>query len=220
MVFDFLWSRSEPNFCGVIALIDYGAGNLRSVHKALLHLGAEVRLVTQPDQLEGCPAIVLPGVGAFDDCSTALNNQSLMEATRERIRQGAWFLGICVGYQILFERSEEFESTSPGFGLFEGPVVRFPNQPGLKVPQIGWNQVRQVRSNCPLFHGIPDQSHFYFVHSYHPQPVDSAIIAGETDYGHTFASAVWQDRVFATQFHPEKSQRAGLRLLKNFVELV
>ena len=117
----------------MIALIDYGAGNLRSVHKALLHLGVEVRLVRQAEELDGCPGIVLPGVGAFDDCSLALKKQALMEATRQRLKDGAWFLGICVGYQILFERSDEFESTSPGFGWFKGPVVRFPDQPGLKA---------------------------------------------------------------------------------------
>jgi glutamine amidotransferase len=204
----------------VIALIDYGAGNLRSVHKALLHLGVEVRLVRQAEELDGCPGIVLPGVGAFDDCSLALKKQALMEATRQRLKDGAWFLGICVGYQILFERSDEFESTSPGFGWFKGPVVRFPDQPGLKVPQIGWNQVQQTREDCPLFRGIPDNSHFYFVHSYHPQPADPSITAGQTEYGGTFTSAVWKDRVFATQFHPEKSQTLGLKLLQNFVELV
>lgn len=204
----------------MIALIDYGAGNLRSVHKALLHLGVKVRLVREPSELKGCPGIVLPGVGAFDDCSQALQGQSLMEATRERIQEGAWFLGICVGYQILFERSEEFQSTSSGFGLFKGSVVRFPDKPGLKVPQIGWNQVKYTQDDCPIFKSIPDNSHFYFVHSYHPKPEDASIIAGETDYEVTFASAVWKDRVFATQFHPEKSQAVGLQLLKNFVELV
>lgn len=204
----------------MIALIDYGAGNLRSVHKALLHLGVEVRLVTEPDGLDECPGIVLPGVGAFDDCSIALKNQALMEATRRRIDEGAWFLGICVGYQILFERSEEFQSKSPGFGLFKGSVVRFPEQPGLKVPQIGWNQVRYNHPDCPIFKGIPDNSHFYFVHSYHPEPEDESIVAGQTHYGRTFSSAVWKDRVFATQFHPEKSQVLGLQLLKNFVDLV
>ncbi len=204
----------------MIALIDYGAGNLRSVHKALLHLGVEVRLVTEPGGLDECPGIVLPGVGAFDDCSIALKNQALMEATRRRIDEGAWFLGICVGYQILFERSEEFQSKSPGFGLFKGSVVRFPERPGLKVPQIGWNQVRYKHPDCPIFKGIPDNSHFYFVHSYHPEPEDESIVAGQTHYGRTFSSAVWKDRVFATQFHPEKSQVLGLQLLKNFVDLV
>lgn len=204
----------------MIALIDYGAGNLRSVHKALLHLGVNVRLVREPSELKGCPGIVLPGVGAFEDCSKALQGQSLMEATRQRINEGAWFLGICVGYQILFENSAEFQSSSSGFGLFRGSVVRFPDKPGLKVPQIGWNQVKYTKENCPIFKDIPDNSHFYFVHSYHPKPEDPSIIAGETDYGVTFASAVWKDRVFATQFHPEKSQAVGLQLLKNFVELV
>ncbi|MDG1889850.1 MAG: imidazole glycerol phosphate synthase subunit HisH [Verrucomicrobiota bacterium] len=204
----------------MIALIDYGAGNLRSVHKALLHLGVEVRRVTDPSGLEGCPGIVLPGVGAFEDCSTALISQSMMEATRQRIEQGTWFLGICVGYQILFDHSEEFQSNSPGFGHFKGPVVRFPKKPGLKVPQIGWNQVKYIQPDCPIFKDIPDNSHFYFVHSYHPKPEDTSIIAGETEYEIPFASAVWHDRVFATQFHPEKSQSVGLQLLKNFVDLI
>lgn len=204
----------------MIALIDYGAGNLRSVHKALLHLGVEVKLVSEPSGLKDCPGIVLPGVGAFDDCSNALQHQQLIDATRQRIDEGAYFLGICVGYQVLFERSEEFDSTSAGFGLFKGPVVRFPSENGLKVPQIGWNQVEYTRPDCPIFKGIPDKSHFYFVHSYHPKPEDASIIVGETDYGTKFASAVWQDRVFATQFHPEKSQAVGLQLLRNFVDLV
>jgi len=202
----------------VIALIDYGAGNLRSVHKALKHLGAEVRLVTQPDQMKGARAVVLPGVGAFDDCLNALRRQLLIDACREAILSGLPFLGICVGYQALFERSEEFNSCAAGLGVFAGRVVRFPERPGLKIPQIGWNQVEPTRPECPLFRDLAPGSYFYFVHSFYPQPADRSIVAAETEYGGRFASAIWKDNVFATQFHPEKSQQAGLQLLQNFLD--
>lgn len=204
----------------MIALIDYGAGNLRSVQKALCHLGANVQLVRQPDQLGDPAAMVLPGVGAFDDCLNALQRQALLPPIREYLRSNRPFLGICVGYQALFERSEEFNSQAAGLGHFPGRVIRFPEHPGLKVPQIGWNQVEFKANNCPLFRGLPDQSYFYFVHSYFPLPLDPEIVAGQTHYGVTFASVVWQHKVFATQFHPEKSQKAGLLLLRNFLDLV
>jgi len=203
----------------VIALIDYGSGNLRSVHKALLKVGADVRLAQRPDQMAGARAVVLPGVGAFDDCINALRKQELLEASREFIRSGRPFLGICVGYQALFEKSEEFNSRAAGLGFFAGKVVRFPEKHGLKIPQIGWNQLEIVRPECPLYRGVASGSYVYFVHSYFPQPADEAIVATRTNYGETFASSVWRDNVFATQFHPEKSQKIGLQLLKNFVNL-
>ena len=204
----------------MIALIDYGAGNLRSVHKALKHLGVDVRLVTEPGQLSGARAVVLPGVGAFDDCVVALRRQALFEACREVIQSGLPFLGICVGYQALFEQSEEFNSCAAGLGVFKGKVVRFTDRPGLKIPQIGWNQVEPTRPDCPLFRDIPSGSYFYFVHSFYPKPEDPSIVAAETTYGDRFASAIWKGNAFATQFHPEKSQKAGLQLLRNFVSLV
>lgn len=203
----------------MIALIDYGAGNLRSVHKALLFVGAEVQRVTRPEELDAARAVVLPGVGAFDDCLNALRRQELTEATREFIRSGRPFLGICIGYQALFERSEEFASHAPGLGIFPGKVVRFSGAGGLKVPQIGWNQLEIVRPECPLLRGVPDGSYVYFVHSYYPQPEDPGLAVTRTDYGESFASAIWRDNVFATQFHPEKSQEVGLRLLRNFADL-
>jgi glutamine amidotransferase len=203
----------------VIALIDYGSGNLRSVEKALRHVGADVRVVTRPEGLREAQAVVLPGVGAFDDCLNALRAQDLLVATRAFIQTGRPFLGICVGYQALFEKSEEFNSCAAGLGVFRGKVVRFDASRGLKIPQIGWNQLEIVQPACPLFQGIPPGSYVYFVHSYFPEPEDPTIIATRTDYGQTFASAVWHDNIFATQFHPEKSQAVGLRLLKNFVEL-
>ena len=203
----------------VIALIDYGSGNLRSAQKALLKVGAEVRVARRPEDIKDARAVVLPGVGAFDDCLQALRKQELLGAVREFIKTGRPFLGICVGYQALFERSEEFNSCAAGLEIFTGKVVRFSDKTGVKVPQIGWNQLNILRPDCPIFRGIPDGSYVYFVHSYFPKPADPSIIATETTYGEPFASSVWRDNVYATQFHPEKSQAVGLQLLKNFVSL-
>jgi len=203
----------------VIALLDYGSGNLRSVHKSLLKVGAEVRLVQRPEEIGDAAGLVLPGVGAFDDCINALRQQELLEAVRRFIPTGKPFLGICVGYQALFERSEEFNSCAAGLGIFQGRVIRFAETAGLKIPQIGWNQIEITRPDCPLYRDIPSGSYVYFVHSFHPEPVDAGIIATRTEYGTRFASSVWRDNVFATQFHPEKSQKVGLQLLKNFVDL-
>ena len=203
----------------MIALLDYGSGNLRSVHKSLLKVDADVRLVQHPGEIGDASGLVLPGVGAFDDCINSLRHQELLEASLAFIRTGKPFLGICVGYQALFEKSEEFNSCAAGLGVFQGSVVRFTEQPGLKIPQIGWNQLDIVQPECPLYRDIPSGSYVYFVHSFYPQPVEAAIVATRTDYGGAFASSVWRDNVFATQFHPEKSQKVGLQLLKNFVEL-
>jgi glutamine amidotransferase len=203
----------------MIALLDYGSGNLRSVQKALLKVGADVRIAQRPGEMAGARAVVLPGVGAFDDCIQAMQRQELLEACRQFIQSGRPFLGICVGYQALFERSEEFNSSAAGLGLFQGNVVRFSQENGLKVPQIGWNQLQIARPDCPLFRGVADGSYVYFVHSFFPKPKDPALVATRTTYGETFASAIWRDNVFATQFHPEKSQKVGLQLLQNFVEL-
>ena len=203
----------------MIALLDYGSGNLRSVEKALRKVGADVNVITHPDGMKDARGVVLPGVGAFDDCITAMQRQELLGGVKEVIKSGRPFLGICVGYQALFEKSEEFNSCAVGLGVFGGKVVRFPTKPGLKVPQIGWNQIQFAQPACPLLRGIEEGSFVYFVHSFFPKPIDQSIVATRTEYGETFASAVWRDNVFATQFHPEKSQRVGLRLLQNFVEL-
>jgi glutamine amidotransferase len=203
----------------VIALLDYGSGNLRSVHKSLLKVGADVRIAQRPAEIGDASAMVLPGVGAFDDCINALRKQELLEAARDFIQTGRPFLGICVGYQALFERSEEFNSCAVGLGVFRGSVIRFSEKNGLKIPQIGWNQLDLVQTGCPLYRGIASGSYVYFVHSFFPQPADKSIVATRTDYGDTFASSIWRDNVYATQFHPEKSQKVGLQLLKNFVEL-
>mgnify|MGYP000141436531 FL=1 len=203
----------------MIALFDYGAGNLRSVEKALRFVGGDVRLVVSPDGMKDASAVVLPGVGAFDDCVNAMHRQELLEASLQFIKTGRPFLGICVGYQAMFERSEEFDSSAAGLGLFAGRVVRFPDDQGLKIPQIGWNQIEIVQSECPIFNGIENGSYVYFVHSFYPQPEDDSIAACRTTYGVNFVSAVWQGNIFATQFHPEKSQKVGLKILENFVKL-
>lgn len=203
----------------MVALIDYGAGNVHSVFKALRFVGASVERVQGPEGLAGAAAAVLPGVGAFDDCLNAIQRQRLLEAVRDFIRSGRPFLGICVGYQALFEASDEFNSCAAGLGVFQGRVVRFTGRLGLKIPQIGWNRLEFARPGCPLFEGIPDGSHVYFVHSFHPAPDDESVVASWTEYGERFASSVWRDNVFATQFHPEKSQEVGLRMLGNFVSL-
>ena len=207
----------------MIALLDYDSGNIRSVEKALRYSGAEVVRTRSGDALKNARGLVLPGVGAFDDCLNAMQRQDLDGAVRDWIAQGRPFLGICVGYQALFERSEEFNSCARGLGILKGPVVRFQptaGEPHLKIPQIGWNQIELQQPECPLFAGLPSGSWFYFVHSFFPCPTDPAVVATQTTYGQTFASSVWRGNVFATQFHPEKSQANGLRLLRNYVELV
>jgi glutamine amidotransferase len=203
----------------VIALLDYDSGNLRSVEKALKKVGADVHVTREPKGMAGASAVVLPGVGAFDDCMNALQRQELLGGVRDFIQTGKPFLGICVGYQALFEKSEEFNSCAAGLNIFGGKVRRFSENPGLKIPQIGWNQIEIAQTNCPLFKNISDGSYVYFVHSFFPEPLDDSVVATRTIYGDTFASSVWKDNVFATQFHPEKSQTIGLQLLKNFVEL-
>ena len=203
----------------MIALLDYGAGNVRSVQKALTAAGGDVQLVPNPETIGQADAVVLPGVGAFDDCINAMQRQELFEAARAFVSTGKPFLGICVGYQALFEKSEEFNSCAAGLGIFEGSVVRFPDAE-VKVPQIGWNEVQFTKPDCPILQNIQSGSHFYFVHSYYPQPKDESIVATRTEYGVDFASAAWRDNVFATQFHPEKSQKVGLQLLTNFVNLI
>ena len=203
----------------MIALLDYGAGNVRSVQKALTAAGGDVQLVPNPETVAQADAVVLPGVGAFDDCINAMERQELLEAARAFVSTGKPFLGICIGYQALFEKSEEFNSCAAGLGIFEGSVVRFPDTEA-KVPQIGWNEVQFTKPDCPILQGIESGSHFYFVHSYYPQPKDESIVATRTEYGVDFVSAVWRDNVFATQFHPEKSQKVGLQLLTNFVNLI
>ena len=186
-------------------------GNLGSIDKALQYVGCATVITSSPQQLEDASGIVLPGVGAFDDCMRVLRDRGLTVVLRELIAAGKPYLGICLGLQMLFERSEEGQEA--GLGIFPGQVVRFAHD--LKIPQIGWNQ---VWPNQPVPHlaGISPGSWFYFVHSYYVTPTDKSIIATTTEYGYEFCSAVYQDNVFACQFHPEKSQSTGIKLLENF----
>jgi glutamine amidotransferase len=200
----------------MLALIDYGSGNIRSVHNALLHEGAEVSLVSTPAGLEEADSVLLPGVGAFGDCVRGLQSRGLWEPMREWMESGRPMLGICVGYQLLFEESEESPGVR-GFGFFEGTVKRF-STPGLKVPQIGWNEIVPTDRKNPLWAGMPADPHVYFVHSYFPVPRDPSIVTSTCEYGETFAASAGRGNVSATQFHPEKSQAVGLRILRNFIE--
>ena len=199
----------------MIALIDYGSGNIRSVHNALQHEGADVQIVSTPARLDEARGIVLPGVGAFGDCVSGLRSRGFWEPLRDWLNAGKPFFGICVGYQLLFESSEETPGVA-GLAHFGGKVKRF-STAGLKVPQIGWNQLEFTDANASLWRGLPRNPHVYFVHSYFPEPTDHTIVTAQTTYGETFAAAVARDNVFAVQFHPEKSQDVGLRILRNFV---
>jgi imidazole glycerol-phosphate synthase subunit HisH len=195
-----------------VAVVDYGVGNLRSVEKAFAAAGCQVIVTAEESVLRDAEALVLPGVGAFGACMKALCERGFDELIRDRVSAGTPILGVCVGMQMLFEESEEFGKTS-GLGLLRGRVRRFSE--GLLVPQVGWNQVRQSR-NHPLLQGIDDGAFFYFVHSFYCEPADSVAVIGETEYGSEYASVVGQENVYGVQFHPEKSQAAGLRLLGNF----
>lgn len=201
----------------MIALVDYGSGNLRSVEKALARVGGNVRIVSTPDAVLAADAVVLPGVGAFGDCVTNLAKLNLINALRDFICTKRPFLGICVGLQMLFESGDESRGVS-GLCVLPGGVPRFA-EGKLKVPHMGWNQLRIKRTDCPLLHGVPDGSYVYFVHSYYGQPRDNSVVVATTEYGVEFASALWSDNIFATQFHPEKSQAIGLKMLENFVKL-
>lgn len=201
----------------MISIVDYGMGNLRSVQKAFEKLGADARIVTRPEDVKSAEKIVLPGVGAFRDAIRELQSQSLVEPIRERIQAGCPFLGICLGLQMLFDISYE-DGTWPGLGIIPGEVVRFPEHPTLKVPHMGWNQL-QVQGNPRLLEGIPRDAYFYFVHSYYVVPKDDSVIAARTDYGQNFVAMIARENLFATQFHPEKSQTHGLKLLSNFASL-
>ena len=201
-----------------IGVIDYGAGNLQSVRNALRALGRESVLVADAASMDdGVDALIFPGVGAFGDTMTTLRARGLVEPLRAWIRAERPFLGICIGYQVLFEGSEESPGVE-GLGVFSGQVVRL-RAPGLKIPHMGWNEARLRHPADPLWEGLGAAPHVYFVHSYHPQPVDDALIAATTDYGTSFASAIRWPSGAAVQFHPEKSQELGLRLLANFLHL-
>lgn len=202
----------------MIALIDYGSGNIHSVINALRHEGADVELISDPARLADADAVVLPGVGAFGDCVRGLQSRGLWEPLAAWLAADKPFLGICVGYQMLFEASEESPGVR-GFGFFPGKVKRF-TTPGLKVPQIGWNQLDLVSPRHVLWSGLPARPHVYFVHSYFPDSTDASVVSARATYGETFAAAAAKGRVAGVQFHPEKSQAVGLGILHNFITSV
>jgi len=206
----------------MITIIDYGMGNLRSVQKAFEQLGFKARVSVDPQDAVDADKLVLPGVGAFKDCMHNLTAGGFVDPIREHVASGRPFLGICLGLQLLFTESEEF-GRHAGLDLIPGRVVRFPagmrgEDDELKVPHMGWNRIR-LRNPSPLYAGIEDDSFVYFVHSYYVVPDDPAVIATDTDYGITFCSSICRRNVMATQFHPEKSQSIGLKMLENFGNL-
>ncbi|MDZ4818387.1 MAG: imidazole glycerol phosphate synthase subunit HisH [Planctomycetota bacterium] len=201
----------------MLAIIDYQMGNLRSVQKGFEKVGHQATITSDPEVLRKADKIVLPGVGAFEDAIAELRRRHLVEPIRELIQQGKPFLGICLGLQLLFDVGYEGGSHE-GLGILRGTVQRFEVPAEFKVPHMGWNRANVLR-RPPVLKGLPDDTYFYFVHSYYVVPDDPQVIATETDYSGNFCSMIWRDNLFATQFHPEKSQADGLRLLQNFAEL-
>ncbi|MDP2654532.1 MAG: imidazole glycerol phosphate synthase subunit HisH [Candidatus Omnitrophota bacterium] len=199
----------------MIAIIDYGMGNLRSVQKALEKAGARASITQNADDLAKAQKIVLPGVGAMRPAMEKLNSMGMPEAIRKAIAGKKPFLGICLGLQLLFEKGDEGGGVT-GLGILPGTVGRFTK---LKVPHMGWNQLILKKDNCPFLKGISNGANVYFCHSYYAQPADPKIVATATGYGVEFTSSVWKDNLFAVQFHPEKSQAIGLKILENFVRL-
>jgi len=202
----------------MIGIVDYDIGNLRSVQKAFQHEGGEAVFVRTPEEMAKADALVLPGVGAFGDCVRSLAKSGMWDDVIAWAKSEKPFFGICVGYQMLFESSEEAPGEK-GLGIFGGEVKKFSSKHGLKIPQIGWNTVTVRQPDAPLLAGISSGDFVYFVHSYYAAPKDPAIVALETTYGDTFAAAVARGNLLATQFHPEKSQRAGLQMIRNFIAL-
>ena len=201
----------------MIAIIDYGMGNIHSVKKALELYGAKIKVSNNPEEISYCEKLVLPGVGAFGEAMQELEKQGLVALIKDEVKNKKPFLGICLGMQLLFEKSEEANKCK-GLGIIRGEVKKFPVS-DLKVPHMGWNQLKTVKDECRLLKDVPDGSYVYFCHSYYPQPKDKSVIAAATDYGVNFTSIVWQDNVYGAQFHPEKSQGIGLKMLENFVNL-
>ncbi len=201
-----------------VVIVDYGMANLRSVQKAFEKVGTAAVISSDPNRVHEAAKVVLPGVGAFEDAIGKLRETGLAEAVTDHIDAGKPFLGICLGLHMLFSRSHEGGHFA-GLNLFAGDVVRFTPEQGLKIPHMGWNTLNIRMPKCPLFHGLPPDSAFYFVHGYYAVPTDAGSTSAEADYPGPFCAALWRDNVFATQFHPEKSQAVGQLLLRNFAGL-
>ena len=200
-----------------IVIVDYGMANLRSVQKAFEKVGHAAVISADPTRVGAAGKVVLPGVGAFQDAIAQLRASGLAAPICDHVRAGKPFLGICLGLQMLFDVGYE-DGTHTGLGLLPGEVVRFPETPGLKVPHMGWNQLT-IRKRAPIFADIPDGAAVYFVHSYYAAPRDAATTAATADYPTPFTAAVWHENIQATQFHPEKSQKVGLQMLRNFAAM-
>jgi glutamine amidotransferase len=201
-----------------IAIVDYQMGNLRSVEKALEHVGAQPEITSDPEKILAADKVILPGVGAFCDAIRELQIRHLVEPLRACAASGKPFLGICLGLQLLFEKSYE-NGEYEGLGILKGDVVRFDLPHEFKVPHIGWNRVQAQQADVPLMSNLSHDPYMYFVHSYYVVPADSSLVWLTSDYGTTFCAAIRRENLFATQFHPEKSQKEGLQLLKNFANL-
>jgi len=199
----------------MIAIIDYGMGNIHSVNKALQLYGAKTIVTNKASEISKADKIVLPGVGAFDDAMQELKMQGLISVIKKELNSGKPFLGICLGMQILFEESQEAKKAK-GLGILKGTVKRFKETGNLKVPHMGWNQLK-ISNTCPLLEDIASGAYVYFCHSYYPEPAEKKVVAATTDYGRDFSSVVWKDNVYGVQFHPEKSQKIGLKIVENFL---
>lgn len=202
----------------MIAIIDYGAGNIRSVSKALAHIGCDSFITRDRDKILQADGVILPGVGSFGDTMDSICSYGIRDTVIEYTKSGKPFLGICLGLQLLFPKSEESPDAS-GLGIFDGSITKIPSGEGLKIPHIGWNSL-DIKKSGGLFKGIEKNPYVYFVHSYYLKAADSAIVSAQTEYGVTIDAAVEQGNVYATQFHPEKSGETGLKILRNFADIV
>lgn len=202
----------------MIAIIDYGVGNLRSVEKAFRFIGSEAAVSSNPDFILSADAVILPGVGAFADAMESLRRAQMVDVVKKAVESGKPFLGICLGMQLLFDYSEEGGERVEGLGIFKGAIRQLPQNMGLKVPHMGWNSI-EIQKDSPLFRNLPENPYVYFVHSYYLTAENKEMVEATTRYGMEFDVAVAADNVFATQFHPEKSGEMGLTLLKNFAAL-
>ncbi|MCI8797142.1 MAG: imidazole glycerol phosphate synthase subunit HisH [Dorea sp.] len=201
----------------MIAILDYDAGNIKSVEKAMLLLGQDVTVTRERERILKADKVILPGVGAFGDAMGKIRQYGLYEVIHEVVEQGTPFLGICLGLQLLFERSEESPGVE-GLGILKGEILRLPDTPGLKIPHMGWNSL-EFRNNGRLFEGLPQESYVYFVHSYYLKAADEGIVTAAAEYGTQIHASVEQNNIFACQFHPEKSSDVGIRILKNFISI-
>jgi len=200
----------------LITIIDYGAGNIGSVYKAFKYLGEDIKITNDKQDILAAKALILPGVGAFEDAMNNLNSKEMVQTIKEFIKTGKPFLAICLGLQVLFDGSEEGNPID-GFKLFEGTIKRIPANLGLKVPHIGWNKL-EITNGCPMYKDFNEEIFVYFVHSYYLKAKDQKIVSGRTRYGIEIDASIYSDNVYATQFHPEKSGKTGLKMLKNFIE--